>query len=158
MRAVKSDQSRRYGRLEHYVSRETVSAEGGRLARRRKEKRREKLAEALLRGGDGRTTVKTFWLSSVRRSNGRRARDRYRRRRRLIYSAGRRRWRRTRKEQCPSTSHKRIKFSKKSFPECAQFSPCGGMLATGSADGFIEVWDPYSGKLRKDLKYQARAR
>ena len=77
MRAVKSDQSRRYGRLEHYVSARQFPAEdayGGTT----KEKRREKLAEALLQE----VTVvppSRLWLSSVRRSNGRRARDRYRR-------------------------------------------------------------------------------
>jgi WD40 repeat-containing protein SMU1 len=38
--------------------------------------------------------------------------------------------------------------------ETACFSPNGQFLVTGTTDGYIEVWDPFSFKHSSDIPYQ----
>ncbi|KAJ3076678.1 Serine/threonine-protein kinase smu1 [Podochytrium sp. JEL0797] len=59
-------------------------------------------------------------------------------------------------EDTPATTmYQTIKFPKKAHAECVAFSGDGMCMVTGAVDGMIEVWSYLTGKLRKDLKYQA---
>jgi len=56
----------------------------------------------------------------------------------------------------PTRNSKVIKFGAKSYPECARFSPDGQWLASGSCDGYVEIWEADTGKLSSEHAYQTR--
>jgi WD40 repeat-containing protein SMU1 len=58
-------------------------------------------------------------------------------------------------EMRPTRLLRELSFGKRSHPDVAVFSPDGLWLVTGSSDGFIEVRQPESGRVSKQLAYQA---
>lgn len=73
-----------------------------------------------------------------------------------LFRGGRRSARKDQEEKCPTREAGHIKFNPDSHPETTVFSPDGLSLVTGSVDGFIEVWDSDTCRLRKDLDYQVK--
>ncbi|KDD72996.1 hypothetical protein H632_c2650p0, partial [Helicosporidium sp. ATCC 50920] len=52
----------------------------------------------------------------------------------------------------------RVAFGGDSCAESAAWAADGRSLATGSSDGFVEIWDADAAALRRDLSYQAQDR
>jgi WD40 repeat-containing protein SMU1 len=50
-----------------------------------------------------------------------------------------------------------VRFGSEVVAECVAFAPDGNSLVSGSSEGMVEVWDPATGKLRRDLAFQASA-
>jgi WD40 repeat-containing protein SMU1 len=73
-----------------------------------------------------------------------------------LFRGGKRHAKKDKEDKVPSRQAGVIRFAAESHPEAVCFSPDGATLATGSADGFIELWDFENCRLRTDLEYQAR--
>ncbi|KAH8494804.1 hypothetical protein H0E87_021275 [Populus deltoides] len=125
MGVMKQEQPERYLRLEHLLVR-TYFDPNEAYQESTKEKRRAQIAQGLLPPG---TQFDLFRGTAAMKQD---IDDMY-----------------------PTTLTHTIKFGTKSHAECAKFSPDGQFLVSCSIDGFIEVWDYVSGKLKKDLQYQA---
>ncbi|VDD89368.1 unnamed protein product [Enterobius vermicularis] len=59
-------------------------------------------------------------------------------------------------ERYPTQMARQIRFSMKSYPECAGFTPDGQFLVTGSVDGFIEYYACLLAKILKCLLLVAK--
>lgn len=57
-------------------------------------------------------------------------------------------------DKLPKTVFNTVQLPTGSHVECAAFSSDGSYFVVGTADGFLEVWDPVKGALRTDLPYQ----
>lgn len=57
-------------------------------------------------------------------------------------------------DKFPDNCFKTVKLPHGSHAECAGFTPNGAYFVVGTADGFLEVWNPLEGTLRTDLPYQ----
>ncbi|KAH8066615.1 hypothetical protein JL722_1062 [Aureococcus anophagefferens] len=57
-------------------------------------------------------------------------------------------------ERPPKRAAGAVRLGAGSKPLCCAFAPDGSALITGSSDGFVELWDPASCRLRTDLPYQ----
>ncbi|KAJ2719780.1 hypothetical protein GGI07_005005 [Coemansia sp. Benny D115] len=57
-------------------------------------------------------------------------------------------------DRIPNKQISTVKFPKKQHPGCLALSSKNSYLATGSMDGFIEIWDSMTGKLAPSLQYQ----
>ncbi|KAH8094312.1 hypothetical protein JL720_4308 [Aureococcus anophagefferens] len=62
--------------------------------------------------------------------------------------------RKSEEERPPKRAAGAVRLGAGSKPLCCAFAPDGSALITGSSDGFVELWDPASCRLRTDLPYQ----
>ncbi|KAJ1955868.1 hypothetical protein EC988_001648 [Linderina pennispora] len=154
MQIMRTEQPERYLRLEQLLSRTTFDAQFVYKGEGTKESRRAAIAESLTAEVTSAQPSRLLTLLGQalkwqQEQGSITLGDRYD----LFY--GKKHAVQQGEDKVPSKIHATIKFPKKQHPESLAFSPSGDYVATGSADGFIEIWNPMTGKLRTDLKYQA---
>lgn len=156
MQFLKDDNHDRYLKLENLLMRPSfVAAEAYEMGSSR-ERRRQEIAEAL--ASEVSVVAPSRLLSllgqALRFQNAQgilpkgSSIDLFRGRNRIV--------RKDQDDKIPRRQAGLIQFNVDSHPETVCFSPDGISMVTGSADGFIEVWDFDSCKLRMDLEYQTR--
>ena len=154
---LKHESPDRFTKLENLCQRNYFSASDAYELGSSKERRRQEIAESLV----GEVSVVPpsrlltlighalrFQQSQGSLSRGSQGFD--------LFQGGKRSNRREGEEKVPKRQAGQIKFDPASHPETAIFAPDGQSLVTGSVDGFLEVWDFESCRLRQDLDYQAR--
>lgn len=156
MLMLKTEQPVRYLKLEQLCIRPFFTAADAYEMGSSKERRRQELAEALI--SEVTVVPPSRLLSLLGQAL------RYQQSQGLLpkgssfdlFSGGRRAIKKDVDEKVPRKQAGQIRFSTESHPETAIFSPDGMSLMTGSIDGFIELWDCDTCKLRKDLEYQSK--
>ncbi|KAJ2080852.1 Serine/threonine-protein kinase smu1 [Coemansia sp. RSA 988] len=154
MELLRSNYPDRYLNLERLLSR--TSFDSAQIYRERgsKESRRSSIADALLNQVDTAPSSRLLTLLSQsikwQQQHGIIAKD-------VPYNLflGQTQEIKETEDKTPCRLLATIKFPKKQSPRSLVFSPNGTHLVTGSADGFIELWNCMTGKIANELKYQA---
>ncbi|KAJ2800591.1 hypothetical protein H4R20_004002 [Coemansia guatemalensis] len=154
MEILRTNDPDRYLNLERLLSRTSFDAAQIYRERGSKESRRSSIAEALLNQVDTAPPSRLLTLLSQsikwQQQQGIMAKD-------VPHNLflGQTQELRPTEDKTPCKLLATIKFPKKQSPRSLAFSPNGTHLVTGSADGFIELWNCMTGKIASELKYQA---
>jgi WD40 repeat-containing protein SMU1 len=156
LKGLKNDQPERFLKLEHLCKRPFFNSTDAYDMGVTKEKRRQEIADSLI--CEVSVVPPSRLLALLNQSL------RYQQMEGLIpkggsfdlFKGGRKSAVKDNEEKFPKRLAGQMRFPVDSHAETLAFSPDGLNLLTGSIDGFLEVWDHETLKLRKDLEYQAK--